>query len=338
MSPSNWPTQNARALLSFIEGRDLLMHYLESGRGDNLEHAKSSFAEAERNDPAFALATFYLAVVENELRDSDSAISRLETLTKRQVDFLPETYLQLAYAHTKKYQKLDFFAAEDALNQAQALAESCRRRDMIPLINAYRTFLFSVMGGRLPQDKRKEYTETAIVLGSRLLTDRSVIRLPDRDREQVLFEVHNALGIAYMRKGQHEAKFSLPQQRAWEQAESNYTEALKIRPTATRVLQNIGTLRIAEGDQFFRKGEVEEAKIQYRLAQDFYRRSLDLNHHDQFPNYRMSELAARLGNWEMAREYYNSGIGESGAVKKDDWMRLDQAIDSRDASGLFTDD
>jgi tetratricopeptide (TPR) repeat protein len=334
MSASNWPTQSAEALLSFVEGRDLLRQYLESGRADDLERARASFAEAERNDPTFALATFYLAVVESELRDSDSAISRLQTLVRGQVDFLPETYLQLAYAHTKKYEDSDFFAARDALDQAQKQAEARRRRDMFPVIEAYRTFLFSVMGGRLQQGDRKPYIDEAIELGSRLLTDRSVTRLPDR--EQVLFEVRNALGISYMRRGQQEAAFSEPQRRAWELAERNYAEALKLRPNATRVLQNIGTLRRAEGDQFFRKGGVKEAQERYRVARELYRRSLDLNPRDQFPHYRMSELAARQGDWDTALRYYNSGRQEKGAVKAQTWEQLFRAIYSKDASGLLT--
>ena len=252
-----------------------------------------------------------------------------------QVDFLPETYLQLAYAHTKKYQDSNYIAAETALDNARKQAKARHRRDMIPVIDAYTTFLFSVMGGRLQQGDRKPYIGKAIELGSRLLRDRTLNRLPDRDREQVLFEVHNALGISYMRKGQQEAKFSDPQRQAWELAERHYAEALKLRPNATRVLQNIGTLRRAEGDQFFQKGDVEEARKRYRVAQDFYRRSLDLNAHDQFPHYRMAELAAKLGDWATALQYVNSGRPEKGAVKEQDWERLHRAIQSEDASELL---
>jgi tetratricopeptide (TPR) repeat protein len=339
MSASNWPTESAEALQSFVEGRDRLRRYLGSQRGDDLELAKSSFADAERNDPAFALATFYLAVVESELRDSDSAIERLENLAKREVDFLPETYLHLAYAHTKKYQDTHYAAAEGALDQAQKQAIVLRRRGMVPIIEAYRTFLFSVMGGRLEQrDRRPYYVDKAIELGSRLLGEQAVARLPERDREQVLFEVHNALGISYMRKGQQEAEFSHQQRHAWELAHRHYAEALKLRPNATRVFQNMGTLQGLEGDQLCRKGKVDEARKRYQRALDLYRYSLDLNSHDQFPHYGVAKMAAKLEDWNTAHQFYNSGRQEKGAVKEKDWERLRQAIDREDASGLLTND
>lgn len=327
-----------QALQSFVEGRDLLRQYRGSQRGDDLEQAKASFADAQQHDPSFALATFYLAVVESELRDSDSAIDRLEDLAKRKVDFLPETYLHLAYAHTKKYQNKHYDAAEKALNEAQKQATIMRRREMVPIIEAYRTFLFSVMGGRLKDEReceRGKYTNDAIKLGNQLLRDRSVLRLPERDRAQVLFEVHNALGISYMRRGQQETEFSDQQRQAWELAEHHYDEALKLRTNATRVLQNIGTLRRAEGDQFARKGAMDEARPRYQEAFKHYRRSLDLNPRDQFPHYRLAEMAAKLGDWETADHFYDSGRREKGAVEKEKWERLRQAIDSQDASGLL---
>lgn len=338
MSTSNWPTQSADALLNFVEGRDLLRNYLGSGHGDDLVRARSSFSQAELSDPEFALATFYLAVVDSELRDSDSAISRLESLTRRQVDFLPETYLQLAYAHTKKYQDSDYFEAEEALNQALDQARARGRRDLVLLIEAYRTFLFSVMGGRLRQGDRKPYVEKAIALGSRLLADQELAKLPASDRDQVLFEIYNALGISFMRRGQHENQLSGPQRRDWKLAAHNYAEALKIRPNATRVLQNIGTLRRAEGDQYFRKGDLEPATECYHAAQQLFRRSLDLNPRDQFPHYRMADLAAKLGDWDAALRFYASGRQEKGAVKEQTWERLHRAILARDTTELFSDD
>ncbi len=338
MGASSWPTQSAEALLNFVEGRDLLRNYLGSGRGDDLVRARASFSEAQRSDPEFALATFYLAVVESELRDSDSAISRLESLARRQVEFLPETYLQLAYAHTKKYQDSDYFQAEGALNQALEQSRARGRRDLVLLIEAYRTFLFSVMGGRLRQGERRPYVEKAIELGNRLLKDRTLVKLPAPDREQVLFEIHNALGISYMRRGQQETAFSDSQGRDWELAELNYADALKLRPNATRVLQNIGTLRRAEGDQFFRSGNIGEAMKRYHSALDLYLRSLDLNPRDQFPHYRAAEIAARLGDWDTALKFYESGRLEKGAVKEQTWERLHRAIQTRDSSGLLSDD
>jgi tetratricopeptide (TPR) repeat protein len=325
LNASDRPTQSAEALLSFVEGRELLRNYFGSGRSDDLVRARTSFSDAEQVDPQFALATFYLAMVDNELRDADAAISRLETLIRRRVNFLPEAYLQLAYAHTKKYTDKDFFEAEAALNQAMELARAQGRGDLIPLIEAYRAFLFSVMGGRLQNGARQQYVEKAIELGTRLLEDRSLAALSAYDRDQVRLEIHNALGISYMRKGD------------WALAHHHYSEALKISPNDTRVLQNIGTLLLTEGDRLLRNGDPVEAAQRYRAAQELYRRSLDLNSHDQFPHYRMAGLAARLGEWDAAARFYASGIQEQGWVPEEDWKRLQRAIEFRDLRELKND-
>jgi tetratricopeptide (TPR) repeat protein len=332
--------------MNFVEGRDLFRNYLGSGRGDDLVRARESLSEAERNDPEFALATFYLAVVENELRDADSAISRLESLARRQVYFLPETYLQLAYAHTKKYRDSDYFEAEASLDRALEQAKTSGRRDLVPLIEAYRTFLFSVMGGRLRQGDiaaRELYLRKAIKLGEHLLRMDTrwrlpVGRMPEDARREVLFEIRNALGIAYMRKGQQADPFSASQQHDWKRAVDHYEQALKLRPNATRVMQNIGTLRLLEGDQFFRNGRPEEATLSYRAAQEAYRRSLDLNPHDQFPHYRMAGLAARLGDWDAASRFCESGILEKGSVNEETWERMRRAIRSGNVADLLSND
>src|ERR1051326_5642612 len=141
MSSSNWPTHSAEAMANFVAGREFLRSYILSGRGDDLKHARSNFSEAEQSDPEFALATYYVAVADSELRDSNAAIERLQSLARRQVDFLPETYLQLAYAHTRKYEDWHYFEAEKALNQASEYAQSRHRQDLLPLIEACRTFL-----------------------------------------------------------------------------------------------------------------------------------------------------------------------------------------------------
>src|SRR5215471_14945491 len=95
----NLPTRSAEALRSYVKGQDAFQAYWGSRALADLEEARERFSEAERSDPNFALASFYTAVAENELRQHDSAIARLSALAERKVDFLPETYLQLAYAY-----------------------------------------------------------------------------------------------------------------------------------------------------------------------------------------------------------------------------------------------
>jgi tetratricopeptide (TPR) repeat protein len=335
MTSNNWPTQSPEALANFVEGRDFLRSYIFSGRGDDLKHARSNFSEAEHSDPEFTLATYYVAVADSELRDSDAAIERLESLARKQVDFLPETYLQLAYAHTRKYRDRNYLEAEKALNRASDYAKSRDRRNLVPLIEACRTFLYSVMGGRLEHGDRAAYLDRSIAIGMSLLVDSAVADLPAYDRDQVLFQVHNALGIAFMRKGQSEEAFSAGQNDYWARANQHYAAALALRPGAPRVLQNIGTLLLNEGDQLFRAGEMERAATKWLAALEVYRRSLDVNSHDQFPHYRVSELAARLGDWDTAERFYESGMKEKGGVKAESWEEVSRAILRKDPTPLL---
>ena len=104
---SSLPTDSADALRSFVEGRDAFQAYWGTRSFADLEHARESFGRAEGSDPNFALASFYAAVADNELRRHDSAIEKLNSLAKRDVSLLPETHLHLAYTYTKSPRRRD---------------------------------------------------------------------------------------------------------------------------------------------------------------------------------------------------------------------------------------
>jgi tetratricopeptide (TPR) repeat protein len=337
MNNSLLPTQNPEALMAFVQGRDAFRAYLGSGRSNDLERARSSFSVALHDDPAFALASFYFAVTSTELRDSPTAIEILKRLTDRRPDFLPEALLQLAYAYTKTYDSTLYSEAERTLDKALREAQRLSRSELVTVVQAYRVFLFAVMAGR-HSDKaaRPRYAERAIELGQRLLKDPQVIVHPARN--QILFELHNALGIAYWRKGENQTSFGTDQAASWDAAGKHFEQALRVWPNGTRALQNQGSLLMSEGDQFGKAGDCESAKSRYTAAQQTFRASLELNPIDQFPHYRMAELAARLGNWEVAERYLESGRKQPGAVKARQWEKLAQAIEQRDASGLLNKD
>ena len=333
MGMQTLPTENPDALMHFVQGRNALHAYFGTGRVEDLEEARGNFAEAEHFDPTFALASFYIALADNELRDADSAISRLEGLTRRRVDFLPQAYLQLAYAHTKKYEDEHYFEAARALDEARKQAEHGKNRGLVLLIEAYRVFLFSVMGGRLHQGDRISYLNRAIELGVRLLRDREIASLPERN--QIFFELHNALGIAYMRKGAQEQPFGQEQFDLWNQSRDHYRSALELNPAPARTLQNQGTLLTIEGDQHHCAEKPDEARRCYIEALALYQGSFKLNSRDQFVHYRIASLYARLGNWEDADRFFHSGLKENGSVKRVDWDLLFDAIQKKDSSLLI---
>jgi tetratricopeptide (TPR) repeat protein len=143
-----------------VKGQDAFQAYWASRALDDLEKARELFTEAERSDPNFALASFYTAVAENELRQHDSAIARLSALAGRGVDFLPETYLHLAYAYTKKYTDEDYTLAEGALEKSEREARTRDRSSFLPVVQGYRVFLYSLIGGRSKRPNRASISRT----------------------------------------------------------------------------------------------------------------------------------------------------------------------------------
>jgi tetratricopeptide (TPR) repeat protein len=328
MSHPTLPTENPAALMSFVQGRHAFNAYLGSGNAEDLQRARKQFGEASGLDPRFDLAAFYQAVSATELRDR-SSIEILERLSQRPVEFLPETFLQLAYAYTKQYEDDLYLKAEMALDKALDAARSSSRKDLVAIIEAYRVFLFSVMGGRYSdRSLRPRYLQAAIERGEKQLRDRATLGHPSRD--QILFELHNSLGIAYWRQGEQQDETRAA---SWSAANKHFDEALRLRPNSTRVMQNQASLLAAEADRLMKDDE-PSARALYDKASAKLKESINLNPIDQFPHYCLSVLAVKLGNWNEAQEYFDGGINQPGSVKPKSWDALREAISQKDASLL----
>jgi tetratricopeptide (TPR) repeat protein len=331
MPPEDLPTDNPKALRSYLHGKAAFLQYSTTHKSDDLKVAQQHFNDAMDSDPSFALATFYSAVVENELREHDSAIAKFEQLKQQRVAFMPEVLLHLAYAHTKKYRDRDFDIAEALLEGADKEARAAGRSDLTIAIRAYRVFLFAVIGGRSHVHDRQRYLAEAVRLGKELLASRTL--RGRRDNEIVRYEIHNALGIALMRQGQREtteAAAVVP----WKEADVHYAEALTLSPNSPRVLQNVGTLRQIQADKLTEWQQLDRAEGRYDEAIDLYRRSVDINPGDQFPHYSLAKVYAKVGRWEEAHKRYLTGVRQSGSVPKARWEALQRAIELRDAASL----
>jgi tetratricopeptide (TPR) repeat protein len=331
MFPEEMPTRSPRALRSFVHARSAFRSYLGTRRGQDLQTAKDGFSQAESADPSFSLATFYVAVTANELREHQVAISKLQALASRRVPFLPEVHLQLAYAYTKTYLDENYKTAETALDNAKAAASATRRDEFLPLVEASRVFLRSVMGAYGPDDSRDEHLREAVALGTKLLASREVSRT--REPRAVRHEIYNSLGIAHMRQGER-AKEPADKRSLWEQAERDFEQALELGPNAVRVLQNRGTLHRLEGDYLAAVNQLDRANESYRAALAQFLRSVEINALDQFPHFWLSILSARLGAWEDAARHCENGKKQQGSVKVDRWSRLEEAIRKQDPSLL----
>jgi tetratricopeptide (TPR) repeat protein len=343
MMGNSFPTHSPEALRSFIEGRDAFQSYWGTQAFEDLERAHEFFAHAESADPLFGLASFYAAVTDNEARRHDSAIERLNSLARRDSQLRPEAYIQLAFAHAKKYTEEDYLHAEKALDRAEREARVGGKPRLLPAIESYRVFIYAVIGGRSKRTDRLKYLDLSIRHGRRLLWRlraglffrRAHFAWMLRDSsagylsEPLLVEVQNALGIAYMRQGQLQQEVGA-RDRLWRIAEDFYQQALEINPNVVRVLQNQGTLRLLQGERIQMAPDV--ARTFYKAARDLYERTLAINSHDQFPHYRMAVACAKLGDWESAWQYVLSGRNEPGSVRDELWAELERVINTRDAS------
>ncbi len=323
---NNLPTDDPEALVHYLKGRDAFNEYLRTGSSADLELAEQRFDEAEKIDPVFQLAIFYHALTLNELRDHDTAIAKLEALTfdndLRDPDqprpaFLAQIYLNLAYAYTKQYKDESFEQAEKMLALAGQNAQS---KDLKLMVQAYRVFLCSVMGGHLTKGDREAYLRRAVCEGLEMLESHDVKR--SAYRVTLLHEIHNALGIAYMRQGERGAESDTSQGKLWNQAACHFDLALQLVPHSVRVLQNKGLLLMQRG---LSRGRPNHEIL--RQAVRLFEQSLQINPRDQYPHYRLAQLHARLGGWETARSYYKSGRREKGSVDNARWTRLREAID-----------
>jgi len=329
MAHKDFPTKDADAFSSFVQGRAFFQSYLGTGQGEELTQARDRFASATARDPQFDIAKLYLAVTQTELRDSDAAILALNELVAKQ-SYLPEAHVQLAYAHIKRYLNTDYQEAENELNRAVEASKGGERSDLIDLIEAYRVFLFAVRGGRGTDEgpKKRQYLNNALTLGNKLLQDPSA-RDNAEKRLAVQFEVNNALGIAYLWLGQWfpgepgAAKW-------WDQSETHLDVALKLRPNSVRPLQNLGLLYMLRGDR--QQGKPEEARHLYATAKEFVSRSLKLNPFDQYPHFQMALLSIKNGDWDTATSSVSSGKLQKGSVSDEKWKLISKAITNKEPS------
>lgn len=326
------PTDRPASLKSFVDGREQYYSYLSSGRIGQLKAASRLFAEATAGDPRFDLAVFYHALTLAQLREADAAIEELQVLVERKVDFLAEVYLHKAYAHIKKYRNEHFSQAEAALELALQLAREGRRTELEPVVRVYQVFLWAVMGGYLKEPRegeQRKYIGKATRLGRRILRklQRRARHSATAKREMgpLLHELLNALGIAYMRKGEkHSETLSEKQNRYWQQAKDYFQEALHLDLNPVRVLQNLGTLLVIQGHQLRKAGMHKGASEHYREAVEYYEKSIAINPHDQFPHSSLAELFIRLGDWDRALHHVNVGRLQPGSFDKERRKRWDR--------------
>lgn len=334
MSPKSLPTKDPEALSNFVQGRLFFQAYL-LGQGKELPEARERFQAAASRDPEFYIAKLYLAVAQNEMRNSDAAILALKDLIDKK-RFLPEARLQLAYAHMKRYKQADYEIATAELESAKRDAKREKRKDLLNLIEAFGVFVLAVRGGRgsEPMGQRRAYLDTAIKNGQDLLRESTKENLEIQITTALQFEVHNAIGVAQLWLGR-----LFPQEEQsqdwWSKSEKSLDTASALRPNSVRPLQNLGLLFMLRGDRAGAVGNHDEAVLLYQKAKTFVERSLQLNALDQYPFYQLAQLAIRLGDWDAASSFVEMGQQQSGAISAEKWKALTSAISDKDVSKIL---
>jgi len=312
-------SESHRAARNFLLGERSLRAYFAGGNVRFLQDAEANFAALDPEDQKFKDARFYLGVTKTELRKTNESIAIFEDLQKDSdnKELSSQISLQLAYAHIKNYKEDDYWAAKKELDKVTKNADELGSEELRLQAKALEAFLLSVLAGRseksdLPQ--RLHYASEAIDRAQSLLNDIGA----DSDavsKQALKFEALNALGIAWMRRGELGGDDERAQ--SWVRSRKYYDEALKIIPSSVRVLQNITQLLMLQADH----NSIDGARVQLEEAKQYCERSLEVSDQDQFPFLLLARISNRLGDGKSALEYIRIGRLRPGAVKEESWIK-----------------
>lgn len=293
-----------------------------------LQDASASFNRAVLQDKRFDLARFYLGVTQTQLRKTDESIPILERLRDRGVELDGQVRMQLAYAHIKRYRQEDYSIAESELENVVRSASKRKREGVRLQAQALQVFLYSVMAGHLKdenhlkqEDQRRLYARRTLDLGQQVLNRVPLIQDQAISRA-AQFDVLNGMGIAWMRIANAEWAGFEARTTSWAMAQSYYDQALDLRPSAVVVLQNIGTMRLLQAERAEKTGDAAGASAFRADAERLYLRSIEMNDHDQFPFYRLAQIAVAAKKRQEALDYIQVGRTKSGAVKEEEWNKV----------------
>lgn len=311
-------TASPEARKSFVHGERSFRAYLAGGNVQFLEGAKTNFLQAIRSDAQFNLARFYLGIAQTQLRETNESIPTFMQLQEAGATFDGQVGLQLAYAHIKVYEDSHYGAAEAELDKVIEQAESRKLSGLRMQAEALKVFLYSVMAGRLKdKERRPHYARRALLLGEKLSMETH-----DQYRglaNAVLFDTYNGLGIVWMRIGEAEWSGFDDRESSWHKSQQYYDLALTVRPNSVQVLQNIGTLRGLQAQRAREEKLWEQASALLDEAKSLYLRSLEINDHDEFPFYRLADIAIQQGKKREALDRIRVGRTKPGAVKDAEW-------------------
>lgn len=306
---------------SFLLGERSLRAYLAGGNVRFLKDAEFNFSGIGPEFKQYENARFYLGITKAQLRKSTESIEILNDLKKslsgdRKSDsnlgFANRIALQLAYAHIKTYTETGYQSAKQILDDLLSSPLTSKSKELFLQAESLQSFLYSVMAGRSSiEASRPDFARNALQIGDTVLKD-------PQSSPGVRFEALNALGITWMRIAQKAWEGFGDRENNWTKSQSYFDQALRILPNSVRVLQNMATLRFTKAEQVpsDRSKLLDEAK-------QLVTRSLEINDQDQFPFYRLAQIAVQQGDKESALHFIREGKTRPGAVKDREWAEVE---------------
>ena len=310
---SNW-----RATARFVEGMKLLRKFKTTRDWKQLHSAICEFTEAVTIDPGYNAARFYLGVSQELGGKHKEAAEQFEELRVQTEQPDLELLYNLGLAYFHQYHPAAYLSAILYLQRVIEFAcvtspqpaptEQERYRESIQLLaQAVLAQVHSHMAippkGVSPEEAQEHFQE-ALRLASESIEEF------ERQRDQldpglvsdIGWGLHNAKGHAYLYAGRRESKPEF-----FEESIREFNLALQFDSANYRVLSNLGSAHfflaeLAQGQESaLRDKPVGEEQLV--LAEQRFRRVLQIKPHYDFAYARLAKIALKRDNVDEAEKY-----------------------------------
>jgi len=311
---SNW-----RATARYVEGMKLLRSFQTTRDWKQLHAAICEFTEAVTIDPSYNAARFYLGVSQELDGKHKEAAEQFEELRVQTEQPDLELLYNLGLAYFHQYHPAAYLSAIEYLQRVIEFArvpppqpaptEQERYRESIQLLaRAVLAQVYSHMAippkGVSPEEAQEHFQEALRVASDSLEEfERHRDHLDPALVSDIGWGLHNAKGHAYLYAGRRESNPEF-----FEGSIREFNLALQFDPANYRVLSNLGSAHfflaeLAQGRESAVGDRPVVREEQLVLAEQRFRRVLQLKPHYDFAYARLAKIALQRGNVEEAEKY-----------------------------------
>lgn len=311
---SNW-----RATARFVEGMKLLRNFQRTRDWEQLHTAIREFSEAVAIDPSYNAARFYLGVSQELHGKHKEAAEQFEGLRAQTEQPDLELLYNLGLAHFHQYHPAAYRAAISYLKRViefarvtspqPASTERERDRESIRLLaqavlaQVHSHMVIAPKG--VSREEAQEHFQQALRLASESLEEfeRRRDQLDPGLVSDIGWGLHNAKGHAYLYAGRRESDPEL-----FEVSIREFNLALQFDSDNYRVLSNLGSAHfflaeLSQGQESELRDKPVVREEQLVLAEQRFRRVLQLKPHYDFAYTSLAKIALQRGNVDEADKY-----------------------------------